>query len=101
VLITVEYQIDPNRAAEFTRVMLGLCRVRRRDGAMRWGLFQDVAVPGRYVETFVAESWADHLRQQARATMRDRQVWERVNAFHLKGTPPAISHLLYAYHEEP
>ena len=35
VLITVEYQIDPNRAAEFTRAMLDLCRLRRRDGAMR------------------------------------------------------------------
>ena len=33
--------------------------------------------------------------------VRDRQVWERVHAFHLKETPPAISHLLYAYHEEP
>ena len=99
VLITVEYQIDPNRAAAFRLAMLGLCRVRRRDGAMRWGLFEDVVVPGRYVETFVAESWAEHLRQHTRATVRDAKVWERVHAFHLKEDPPVVSHLLYAYHE--
>jgi len=101
VLITVEYQIDPERAAAFTKAMLGLRRVRRRDGAMRWGLFEDVAVPGRYVETFVVESWAEHLRQLTRTTVRDRQVWEQVNAFHLKEDSPAASYLLYAYHEEP
>jgi hypothetical protein len=80
--------------------MLELGRVRRRDGAMRWELFEDVAAPGRYLETFVVESWAEHLRQHERATVSDRQVWERVRSFHLNESPPAASHLLYAYHEE-
>jgi MFS family permease len=100
VLVTVEYQIDPRRAAEFTAAMLDLGRVRRRDGARRWGLFEDVAAPGRYLETFVVESWVEHLRQHGRATVADRQIWERVRSFHLKEGPPAVAHLLYAYHEE-
>jgi hypothetical protein len=67
---------------------------------MRWELFEDVAAPGRYLETFVVESWAEHLRQHERATVADRQVWERVRSFHLNESPPAVAHLLYAYHEE-
>lgn len=100
VLVTVEYRINLERAAEFTLAMLELRRIRRRDGAMRWGLFEDVAAPGRYLETFVVESWAEHLRQHERATVADRQIRERVRSFHLSETPPIVSHLLYAYHEE-
>jgi hypothetical protein len=100
VLVTVEYRVDPGRAKEFTAAMLELGRVRRRDGAMRWGLFEDLAAAGRYLETFVVESWVEHLRQHERATVSDRQIWERVRSFHLNETPPTVSHLLYAYHEE-
>src|SRR5262249_59372275 len=64
VLVTVEYRINLLDAADFTGAMRELRRIRRRDGAMRWGLFEDVAKPGRYVETFVVESWAEYLRQQ-------------------------------------
>lgn len=62
VLITVEYHIDPARSQEFAQAMHALSRSRRRDGAIRWGLFHDTAEPSRYLETFVVESWAEHLR---------------------------------------
>ena len=97
LLVTVEYRIDPQHAAEFARAMAELGRVRRRDGAMRWGLFEDVAQPGRYLETFVVESWVEHLRQHQRSTVADQQVRDRVRRFHLGEEPPLVSHLLYAY----
>jgi hypothetical protein len=97
VLITVEYRIDPQRAAEFASLMLELGRFRRRDGAMDWGFYGDVAERGRYLETFVVESWGEHLRQRERTTVADRQILERVNTFHLRDEPPSVSHLLYAY----
>lgn len=100
VLVTVEYYIDPRRAAEFNLAMLELGRFRRRDGAVDWGLFEDVAEPGRYLETFVVESWGEHLRQHERTTMADRQVSERANSFHCRDIPPVVSHLLYAYYQE-
>jgi len=37
--------------------------VQRRDGAIRWSIWHDTADPGRYVATYVVESWAEHLRQ--------------------------------------
>ena len=100
VLVTVEYRIDPQRAAEFTLAMLELERFRRRDGAVDWGLFEDVAEQGRYLETFVAESWGEHLRQHERATVADHQLLVRVRSFHLLDGPPCVSHLLYAFHQE-
>jgi len=67
VLVQVEYWIDLNQAGEFRRAMRDLRRVRRRDGASRWALFRDPAQPGRFVESFLVETWAEHLRQHARA----------------------------------
>jgi predicted MFS family arabinose efflux permease len=100
VLVTVEDRIDPQRTPEFTAAMLELGRFRRRDGAVDWGLYEDVAEQGRYLETFVVESWGEHLRQHERATVADHQIWERANSFHLSEGPPSVSHLLFAYHQE-
>lgn len=100
VLITVEYQIDPQRSPEFTKAMHALSLVRRRDGAIRWGLFQDTAVPSRYVETFIVESWAEHLRQHERVTIADQMAEERVGAFAISDKPPTVSHLIYAHNTE-
>jgi Transmembrane secretion effector len=94
VLVTVEYRIDPTRAPEFMRAMRDLERILRRDGAMRWGLFADPAQPGRYLETFLVESWAEHMRQHARVTNEDRAVQERVRSFHLGDAPPTVTHLI-------
>src|SRR4029077_8420270 len=64
----VEYRLDPSNAEKFLEAMKELKRIRLRDGAIRWNLSRDAADPERYVETFVAESWGDHLRQHERVT---------------------------------
>ena len=94
VLVTVEYHIDPARAGEFARAMKELERILRRDGAARWGLFADPAQPGRYLQTFLVESWAEHMRQHARLTKEDLAVQRRVDSFHLGDAPPAATHLV-------
>jgi len=96
ILITVEYSIDPERGAGFARVMKEMERIRRRDGAIQWGLFEDAGTPGRYLEMFLVESWGEHLRQHARVTVADRAVEERAQAFHRLPQPPKITHWLAA-----
>jgi hypothetical protein len=71
VLVLIEYRIAPEQARAFVRTMRALRLVRLRDGAFRWGLFGDTANLGRYIETFVVESWAEHLRQHERMTVVD------------------------------
>jgi MFS family permease len=92
VLVTVEYLIDPKRGAEFARAMEAVRRIRRRDGAIRWGLFEDAATPGRHIETFVVDSWAEHLRQHDRMTVSDREMEQTAWAFHLAADPPTVTH---------
>ena len=95
-MVTVEYQIDPSSVREFTRAMHHMRRIRRRDGAFMWELFNDVEVPGRMVECFMVESWIEHLRQHERVTMADRDVSEQVRRFHIGGEPPRVTHLVAA-----
>jgi MFS family permease len=96
VLVTVEYHIDPKQSQDFVQVMHELSDSRKRDGAIRWGLFYDTADPNRFVETFIVESWAEHLRQHERATVADRLAEEGVRAFLSSDKPPIVSHLIYA-----
>jgi quinol monooxygenase YgiN len=93
VLVTVEYRVDPVHADAFTEAMDEIERLRRRDGAIRWGLFQDAADPLRWVETFVVESWVEHLRQHERVTMSDLALRERVYAL-IEGGTAKVSHLI-------
>jgi quinol monooxygenase YgiN len=78
----------------FRHAMRDLQRTRRRDGAVRWGLFRDPAEPGRFIESFVVESWAEHIRQHARATESDKEIEERVREFHIGGGQPTVTHLI-------
>ncbi|HET6522128.1 MAG TPA: MFS transporter, partial [Geminicoccaceae bacterium] len=97
VMVTVEYRIDPAGGADgFLAVVHELGHERRRDGAFAWGVFEDVADPGRYLEYFMVESWVEHLRQHERVTRADRALEERVLAFHIGPGEPAVTHLVGA-----
>jgi quinol monooxygenase YgiN len=94
VMICVEYRIDPSRAAEFEHAMRALEPIRRRDGAIMWGLFSDATDPSRYVETFMSETWGEHLRQHNRLTVSDSAIELHARSFHIGSEPPIVSHLI-------
>jgi MFS family permease len=94
VLVQVEYRINADQAREFRWAMRDLRRIRRRDGAIRWGLFRDPAEPVRFVESFLVETWVEHLRQHVRVTESDREIEARIRAFHIGGGQPVVTHLI-------
>ena len=96
VLVTVEYEVDAADAAAFIAAAEELGRVRRRDGAFRWNVYEDLERPGVYVETFVVDSWEEHLRQHARFTVDDVEIERSVRAFHRGDAAPTVRHLLRA-----
>ncbi len=96
VLVTLEYYIDPNKAEEFTLAMQALALIRRRDGAIQWGLYQDVSDPSRFVETALVESWAEHRRQFERVTVSDKVIEDRVLAYHIGEEAPKVSEMVYS-----
>jgi len=74
--------------------MQALATIRRRDGAMAWSIFVDAANPSRYLETFVVESWGEHMRQHYRLTVSDSETELYARSFHVGTEPPAVIHML-------
>jgi MFS family permease len=101
VVIMVEYRIAPENTGEFLDAMRDVRLIRRRDGAVQWGLTRDIVDPARYVEFYVTESWVEHLRQHERLTVADRAVFEKARLFHIGEEPPVVSHFVFAYEKEP
>jgi MFS family permease len=94
VLVEIAYRINPGDADPFVLAAGPLRRLRLRDGATRWMLYEDPAESGRFVESFLVDSWAEHLRQHARATESDRQTEEGVRRFQVTDEPVKVSHLV-------
>jgi MFS family permease len=93
VLVTVEYDVSPGRESEFLEAMREYGRVRRRDGASRWGISRDIEDSNRYVETFVVRSWGEHVRQHDRLTRADSKLEDRLRVY--THGPPVVRHLVY------
>ncbi|HTQ98332.1 MAG TPA: MFS transporter [Candidatus Acidoferrum sp.] len=94
VMITVRYQVDALSRVEFLREMQLLGKARRRDGSTFWQIFEEAANPGCFVETYVVETWLDHLRQHERISRHDAAIETRIRHLVLAGTTPLVSHYI-------
>lgn len=94
VLVSVEYRIDPKDRDAFLAALTRLARVRRRDGAYTWGVFEDTAHAGRMLETFLVDSWLDHMRQHQRVTHADRSLEDQLRGFTREA--PRVTHYISA-----
>jgi MFS family permease len=94
VLVTLEYQVDPADAGEFAQAMSEVARIRRRNGAVSWGLFNDAENPRKWLEFFIDESWVEHLRHHRRMTRADVDVEAAARRFQAAGVPPVVRHFL-------
>ena len=94
VLVTIEYHVAAENREAFLAALVPLCHERRRDGAYDWNVFEDTTHPERMIETFLTDSWLDHLRQHQRVTRADRAHEERVQR--LAREPPRITHYIAA-----
>ena len=81
VLVTVMYEVPGDDVIAFADAMRLVERHRRRTGAYRWGLFRDLAAPHRFIETFVVESWGEHLRQHRRTTVNADRFLDPVQRY--------------------
>ena len=94
VLVTVKYVIDPAKASDFLYQIHNYERVRRRDGAISWGIFVDTEAPNTYLESFQVDSWAEHERQHNRFTQADSEIEKQVLSYAIK--PVEVQHYIYA-----
>lgn len=90
VMVTVEYRVPPENRQAFLAGIVRLAHGRKRDGAYDWGIFEDTAHPGRLLETFLLDSWLEHLRQHRRVTNADRVIQEHLHK--LLHESPRVTH---------
>jgi predicted MFS family arabinose efflux permease len=93
VLVTIEYLVLEEKKAQFVDAIHEYERVRRRDGASRWGIFHDVEAGDRYLEIFLVNSWAEHQRQHERQTRADRELEQRLRSHVVRD--PEVHHLIF------
>lgn len=94
VITTVTYRVAAEDHAAFAQAMQEVRRIRRRDGARRWMLMQDISEPETWIERFHSPSWVEHVRRYHRFTVADQEIERRALAFHRGSEPPRIRHLL-------
>jgi hypothetical protein len=63
-------------------------------------MFRDPATPDRFVETYMVESWGDHLRQHERASVEQEVDERRLRDLSIPGVVPAVTHLIAAHAAE-
>jgi MFS family permease len=95
VMITLEYFVNPADKQAFYLAAHKLKEQRYRDGAYTWGLFEDTARSGRFIEYFMVESWLEHLRQHDRVTHADADLQDIVLSYH-QGPKPVVEHYIAA-----
>lgn len=94
VLVTIEYRVEPASVAPFLQALRAFSNRRRRDGAYGWGVYEDAAAPGVFLETFLVASWQDHERQHHRVSREDEAAQKDLHRFHSGTEAPRVRHLL-------
>ena len=87
--MVAEYRVEEKNRAEFLGAVDELGYSRRRDGAFSWGLYEDVAEGGRFIESFSIESWLESRHWSERVTNADEMILDRVR--HLLKEEPRIT----------
>ncbi len=94
VVVTIEYTIAEQDAEAFKAAMEPVSQTRYRDGAISWVLSRCTENPQRWLEVFIVESWAEHLRQHQRVTVADKRVQAAARTFHRGEGRPRVSHFI-------
>jgi hypothetical protein len=104
ILVQLEYRIPEAHKHLFQEAMQPVRRLRLRDGAMRWALFEEPGLSDdghlRFVECYLSSSMGEHLRQHHRNTNADRELLARAFRLDPSGRPRA-RHLVAVGEEEP
>jgi hypothetical protein len=93
-MVNIEYLIDADERTDFEAAMRDVRRMRLRNGAVAWGLFQDTEDNARYVEHFIDPTWLDHLRGRERLTVEDMGFKRVADSFHRGEGRPAVKHFI-------
>ena len=78
IAVTMEYTVPLCNAVDFGAAVHALGQIRRRDGARRWTVSQDLDDPTHWLERFEYATWLDYARAHSRHTRADEATLRRV-----------------------
>ncbi len=93
IIVTIEYRVRRESAPDFLRAIHEVGRVRRRDGARRWSVSQDLDDPEIWRERYQSPTWTEHLRRVSRVTAADKIIRDSILRFH-DGEAPVVIRML-------
>jgi quinol monooxygenase YgiN len=99
--VTLTYDVHPDAHEQFLSALERVRRARRRTGAVQWAVYRDAERPDHYIETFIAPSWDEHLRQHERRTATDRQLQDDLRPFLRDSELPNAMHYVAATRRRP
>ena len=94
VLITVSYDIAPDKVPALLAAMTERRRIRLRDGARQWTLLRDLETPGLWRESYHFPTWVDYLRHNHRRTHADAEIAARLHALNAGGQKPVVQRMI-------
>jgi len=95
IIITTTYQVASTDRPVFAAIMDQLSRIRRREGAIRVGLYADLADPTRLVEYFMVESWEEYEQLHDRGVSREEaDIKTLARQLHQGPNKPVVARLL-------
>lgn len=93
VFVTIEYEVMEADVEAFVQAAALVRIVRLRTGGYNWQLQRDVEHPQRFIESYEAHSWDEHmLAHDARLTESDRAHEDRMRS--LTQVPPRVQHFI-------
>jgi MFS family permease len=88
ILTTIEYHVAVENRAAFLGAIDELGHARKRDGAYAWGVYESLSEQGRFVETYLMESWLELMHQRERVTNADETLDNQIRQ--LLTEPPRV-----------
>lgn len=81
IMVTIAYQVLPEKLDAFFSAISVRRQARRRDGARNWTLYQDVVEPQIWLETYQVTNWVEYVRHNERQTLGDQNNLDELRQF--------------------
>jgi MFS family permease len=94
ITVTIEYTIASEDRERFRTFMEEVQAACRRNGAFQCRLDESLDQPGLFRLDYMVSTWAEHLRQNMRMTVDEKQVFNSAWELHAGDSEPVVRHFL-------
>ena len=94
VTVTIEYTIASEDRERFRILMEEVQAACRRNGAFQCRVDESLDDPGLFRLDYMVSTWAEHLRQNLRMTVDEKQVFDKAWELHAGNSEPVVRHFL-------